>query len=202
MGSSTSVTSVTRSSFNVSLEAEGDAAPDSNPCARAADAATPPNLRLAAIPSDILCEVTRPTRYTKKLTIRCVALSTVTPTVRHRSNAFRLNDAPFPTADAIQPTPKPPIATEEDEAPEPTPALATIPPIPAIRHSWIFAAPTALDASRAKFVAIGPPSADAHRRVEYGPRTPPNGAHTAAATLLAVLAVAESCAKTGPNIRD
>ena len=38
------------------------------------------------------------------------------------------------------------------------------------------------------------PSADAHRRVEYGPKATANGAHAAAVQLLASLAVAESCA--------
>ena len=46
------------------------------------------------------------------------------------------------------------------------------------------------------------PSADAHRRVEYGPMATAIGAHTAAVQLLASLAADESCAKTGPNIRD
>ena len=52
-----------------SLEAEGEA-PDLNPCARAADAATPPNRRLAAIPKLILWMLTRPMRYTAKLRMR------------------------------------------------------------------------------------------------------------------------------------
>ena len=156
-------------------------------------------------------------RYTKKLRMRCVARSTVTPMVRHQSNQFRRNDAPLPIADAIQPTPKPPNATDEAAPDEPIALLRPNHGPIAARHASIdpsptpsptlLAAPLAFDAVRAANLidascAATGPNADAHRRVEYGPMATAIGAHTAAVQLLASLAADESCAKTGPNIRD